>query len=115
MNTPQFLDLVWCRFPTREHPGRPGPKERPVLILGLSQDGSLVAAAYGTSQAHQQIRAWEILVPTGRNILTIFDLTRIAKLPHTPEYFPGRPRLGRLPENLLGELKKAVASAQQQR
>ncbi len=60
MKAPAPLDIVWCRFPEREHPERPGPKERPVLVLAVSSDGMLVATAYGTSQAHGQLRAWNI-------------------------------------------------------
>lgn len=112
---PDFLDIVWCRFPLRETPTQPGPKERPVLILGTAEDGCLLAAAYGTSQAHGQLTAWQMAVLTAPRTKTVFDLTRVARLPCTTEYFPLKPRLMVLPANQHQDLAKAVAAAKAQR
>lgn len=112
---PDFLDIVWCRFPLRENPTQPGPKERPVLILGIAEEGSLLAAAYGTSQAHEQLAAWQLAVLTAPRTNTVFDLTRVARLPYTTGYFPLKPRLMVLPANLHQDLAKAVAAAKAQR
>ena len=108
---PDFLDIVWCRFPLRETPSQPGPKERPVLIVGIAEDGSLLAAAYGTSQAHGQLKAWQLAVLTAPRTNTVFDLTRVARLPCTTEYFPNKPRLMVLSLHQHADLARAVAAA----
>ena len=112
---PDFLDIVWCRFPLRENPTQPGPKERPVLIVGIAEDGSLLAAAYGTSQAHGQLTAWQLAVLTAPRTNTVFDLTRVARLPFTVDYFPNKPRLMVLPAHQHQDLAKAVEAAKAQR
>jgi hypothetical protein len=108
---PTFLDVVWCYFPTRERPAVPGSKARPVLILGLSEDGSLIAAAYGTSQAHRAPRSFEVVHEAHPGTFTTFDLSRLAKVPHSSAYFPSIPKLQPFPERRVPELLRARAAA----
>lgn len=115
MKIPSALDIVWCRFPEREHPNQPGPKQRPALILAIGNNGTLVAAAYGSSQAHSQLRAWHLALDLQRGKVTVFDLSRRAVMPFTPEYFPDKPKLGSWPKARHAELIAAVAAAKAQR
>lgn len=115
MRKPAPLDIVWCRFPTRENPDHPGPKLRPVLVLGDQQGGKLVVVAYGTSQAHQAPRSYEITLRLAADLTTVFDLSRLAPVPFTPDYFPAKPRLAVWPLSRLTELVGARAAAQAMR
>lgn len=113
MRLPRFLDVVWCRFPLWEAPDVPGPKARPVLVLGDTENGMLVVAAYGTSQAHAAPKEWEIHHEAQRGTLTTFDLLRMADIPATREYFPaGMPILRKFPAERMPELLAANAAAQ---
>ena len=112
MRLPRFLDVVWCCFPLREAPDVPGPKARPVLVLGDTESGTLVVAAYGTSQAHAAPKTWEIRHEAQRGTLTTFDLLRMADIPATREYFPGgMPVLRKFPTERVPELLAANAAA----
>lgn len=88
MRRPRFLDVVWCHFPERERPDAPGPKARPVLVMGVAGNGELIVAAYGTSQAHAAPKDWEVRHEAQRGMLTSFDLSRMAGVPATAAYFP---------------------------
>lgn len=113
MRLPRFLDVVWCRFPLSEAPDIPGPKARPVLVLGDTEDGTVVVAAYGTSQARAAPKDWEVRHEAQRGTFTTFDLLRMADIPATRDYFPARmPVLRRFPAERVPELLAASAAAQ---
>ena len=106
------LDVVWCKFPLRETPDVPGPKARPVLVLNVLPDGTVIAAAYGTSQAHAAPRDWEIRHEAQRATLTTFDLMRVVDMPATRDYFPsGLPVLRAFPTARFAEIQAADAAA----
>jgi len=109
---PRPLDVVWCRFPLREAPDVPGPKARPVLVLNVLPDGTVIAAAYGTSQAHAAPRDWELRHEAQRGMLTTFDLLRVVDLPATRDYFPsGLPALRAFPAARFADVVAADAAA----
>lgn len=112
MRRPRPLDVVWCRFPLREAPDVPGPKARPVLVLNVLPDGTVIAAAYGTSQAHAAPRDWELRHEAQRGMLTTFDLLRVVDLPATRDYFPsGLPALRAFPAARFADVVAADAAA----
>lgn len=86
-----------------------------MLVLAVSSDGMLVASAYGTSQAHGQLRAWNIEFEIQRGTVTVFDLSRVAAIPMTTQYFPGKPKLGTWPKARRSKLADAVAAAKARR
>jgi hypothetical protein len=54
---PKAGDIVQCRFPESKV-GRPGPKDRPVLVVEVEQapedeSASIVRVAYGTTNRHR--------------------------------------------------------------
>ncbi|MGH8454726.1 MAG: type II toxin-antitoxin system PemK/MazF family toxin, partial [Nevskiales bacterium] len=55
-------DIVWCRFPQREHI-RPA-KPRPALVLSVMDDASpvRVRVTYGTSRGTHSVAATEMLI-----------------------------------------------------
>jgi hypothetical protein len=79
------------------------------LVLAVSEDNMLVASAYGTSQAHAQLRAWNLCIELQAGVMTVFDLSRVAAIPLDPQYFPRKPRLGAWPKARRAEI--AVADA----
>lgn len=112
MRKPRPLDVVWCKFPLREAPDLPGPKPRPVLVLNVLPDGTVIVAAYGTSQAHAAPQDWEIRHEAQRGTLTTFDLMRIADMPATRDYFPsGLPVLRVFPALRFAEIEAADRAA----
>jgi hypothetical protein len=112
VKSPKPLDVVWCNFPLREALDSPGPKARPVLVLNILPDGTIIAAAYGTSQAHAAPRDWELRHEAQRGTLTTFDLSRVLQLPATREYFPlGLPALRTFPAARFAEIVAADAAA----
>lgn len=112
MKSPKPLDVVWCNFPLREVIDAPGPKARPILVLNIAPDGTVIAAAYGTSQAHAAPRDWELRHEAQRSTLTTFDLSRVLPLPATRDYFPpGLPALRAFPVERFAEVVAADAAA----
>lgn len=112
MRPPRPLDVVWCKFPLREAPDVPGPKARPVLVLNVLPDGTVIAAAYGTSQAHAAAQDWELRHEAQRGTPTTFDLLRVSHMPASPDYFPsGLPVLRAFPAARFAEVLAADAAA----
>jgi hypothetical protein len=98
------FDVVWCKYPTREDPGRPGPWARPVLVLDnrLMEDTdgtewAAITAAYGTDARNiKNLDATRhVLIPenefraVGLHKPTIFnvDLSNRRRMPWAEEYF----------------------------
>ena len=110
-------DIYWCLYPERERPGRPGPKERPGLTIGWvpaerpSQDPKLVVV-YGSSQAHQMLKPWQIVVMlSGQSKPTVFDFRNRILLPCTDQYFPRFRRLDRLDASWEPAVEAALVAA----
>ncbi|HMO47417.1 MAG TPA: hypothetical protein PKB14_15460 [Rubrivivax sp.] len=83
-----------------------------MLVLNVLLDGTVVAAAYGTSQAHAAPQAWEVRHEAQRGTLTTFDLLRAADLPATREYFPsGLPAMRAFPALRFAEIEVADRAA----
>lgn len=107
---PKAGDIVQCRFP--EEVGRPGPKERPALVLEVEEalddpTGCVITVAYATSQRINTVYPGEFViepnVATGLTVATKFDLVNRHRLPFDDAWFapaPGKrplhPRRGRL-------------------
>jgi mRNA-degrading endonuclease toxin of MazEF toxin-antitoxin module len=107
---PKLADIVQCRFP--EEVGKPGPKERPALVLQIEQaaddpDGYVVVVAYATSQHTDRVFPGEFVITpgpkTGLTKATKFDLVNHHALPFNDEWFaaavgrtPPHPTRGRL-------------------
>lgn len=127
---PQPLDIVWCNFPERENPKRPGPKSRPALVRRwIESDQGLiyVEVAYGTTRENPLSAPYDLHIQNSGEIdkcgllrHTCFILDRMAMLPWAPEYFCVRkddgagPIVGRLTEDRIERLKflmKVRASA----
>lgn len=106
-SAPKPGDIVQCRFPERAL-GKPGPKERPALVIGVKTypDGSVdVEVAYGTSQGTTDVHAGELVLEksdpaAGLQKDTKFDLRNIARLPFNDEWFAPDParRFGEHPK-----------------
>jgi hypothetical protein len=119
VTTPPFRegDFVWCAFPERETPARPGPLHLAycLAITGASHNvaerGFTAIMAYTTSRpwpspasplgvfAFDKRQAAEL----GQTREFVMDLRRIAALPVTPTWFPrlhegGRGIQGRMPK-----------------
>ena len=102
-------DFVWCAFPERENPARPGPLHLAytLAVSGVvAPDGGrefTALAAYTTSQswlgaplplgvvAFDQQDAAKL----GQTRAFVMDLRRLAVLPLTLEWFPGLDQPGR--------------------
>ena len=100
---------MWCAFPERENPARPGPLHLAytLAVSGVATSGGgpefTALAAYTTSQSwpasplplgvfafNQQAAA-----NLGQTRAFVIDLRRLAALPLTPEWFPGLGQPGR--------------------
>ena len=106
-------DFVWCAFPEREAPLRPGPLHVAyVLAVATVGGGHGVMAAYTTSQP------WAGALPPGviafdgeeaaglgQTRAFVLDLRRLAYLPLTATWFP---RMGETGAGVLGRAPKAL-------
>lgn len=99
---PRPGDVVWCRFPFREMPGKPGAKPRPAIVRAVFLDRrtsrSSVEVAFGTSKKTDKLYKGEFLVatPSGRraaglDLATKFDLGRTVRIPWATQFFTVRP------------------------
>jgi hypothetical protein len=109
---PRPGDVVWCRFPFREMPGKPGPKARPAIVRAVFLDRrtsrSSVEVAFGTSKRTDRLYRGEFSIASpsgmraaGLDLPTKFDLARTVRLPWTREFFTAKPGRNRL---ILGSL-----------
>lgn len=112
-------DFVWCAFPEREAPLRPGPLHVAyVLAVAAVTGGYGVMAAYTTSQAWSGSMPPGVLVFTaeeaarlGQTRAFVLDLRRLAYVPLTAPWFPslaerGAGVLGRAPKTLRVRVNK---------
>ena len=111
-------DIVYCRFP--ETIGKPGPKPRPALVLGIVEfgDGTRgVRVAYGTSQKVDKLLAGEFSITpadgsayelSGLSFPTKFDLKNTHDLPYDENWFrvPPAAQFGQTPK--LGVLHASL-------
>ena len=130
---PLAAELVLCRFPQDLRRPRPGPKERPAIILrvyeAMPKEAFVrVQVCYGTSNLGRlYLHEFEILrsqhadefVSAGLSFDTKFDLRQQVTLPYTSEWFkvPERmpfgacPKLGVLHPLTVPRLVKAGRAA----
>ena len=126
---PSTGDIVWCLFP--ESLGKPGPKPRPALVIGVGKDHKhdvIVTVVYGTTKKLDRLYPSEFKIEKkdGRSFTlsglaydTKFDFNHRIKLPFCSTWFgkaPGQisvkePRLGVLAPNLVARAKKAFEQA----
>ena len=106
-------DFVWCAFPEREAPLRPGP-----LHVAYTLAVAAVAGGYGVMAAYTTSQPWSGALPQGviafdsaeaaslgQARAFVLDLRRLAYLPLTTAWFPhageeGAGVLGRAPKAL---------------
>lgn len=110
-------DFVWCAFPQREAPARPGPQHLAYALVvsdPVSGTQGALLAAYTTSRPWPADAAPPLgvfrfdrqqAVALGQARAFVLDARRIAYVPITPEWFPrlGQPGLcvqGRAPKAL---------------
>ena len=109
---PRPGDVVWCRFPFRDMPGKPGPKPRPAIVRAVFLDRRRsrcsVEVAFGTSKKTDRLYRGEFSIasPSGMRAAGLeappkFDLARSVRLPWTREFFTAKPGRTRL---ILGSL-----------
>jgi hypothetical protein len=100
--------FVWCRFPNRERPDRPGPKSRVGYVYAVTPSGQGAAAMLYTTTALWPGPNLPLgVVPVGgrhaaalgQKAFTI-DVRTVAVLPVTAEYFP---RLDREDHGVRGQ------------
>lgn len=97
---PAPLSIVWCAFPDHICPEKPGPKNRPALVLKVRYaddppaDRFLVKVVYGTSKLKSNRRPMDFRIENhGSRLLcrlpqaTRFDLDQVAWLPWAQPYF----------------------------
>jgi hypothetical protein len=114
LSLPPFPEgsFVWCAFPQREHPARPGPGEHIAYTLGISGTADFTAlVAYTSSQPWPEpTRPPGVFVfdqpaaaGLGQARAFVMDLRRLAAVPVTPAWFP---RLGQPGGGVLGHMPK---------
>jgi hypothetical protein len=106
-------DFVWCAFPEREAPLRPGP-----LHVAYTLAVAAVAGGYGVMTAYTTSQPWAGALPQGVIVFDsaeaaglgqarafLLDLRRLAYLPLTATWFP---RLAEEGAGVLGRAPKAL-------
>ncbi len=102
LSLPRALDIVWCRFPTRDKPSNPGPKSRPALVrsvyLNKNHTRARVEVTYGTSNQKLDTRPLDLVLANATDLAemglpqaTRFDLDATVTLPWCEEFFVPRP------------------------
>lgn len=121
---PALGDFVWCKFP--EVMGKPGPKSRPALVIGLFEEDHKVRVCYGTSQKTSQLHRGEIALDpqddgfsiSGLGARTKFNVTDYVDLPFTSEWFGEHkgmllssplPKMGTLHSSYMQEITRALS------
>lgn len=93
---PDPMDVVWCRFPYDEKPGRPGREPHPGLVFETNEyrEGQYaVKVAFGTSNVqrpngpHFVVSNFNAMRIAGLNKVTCFDLGRSKWLVWTTDWF----------------------------
>ncbi|MGI2205186.1 toxin of addiction system [Shewanella oncorhynchi] len=103
--------ILFAWFPSDEHPNRPGPKFRPVLVVDADPSGSQLRLAYGTSQRVDENYRGELTFRSHEmeklDKDTKFCLGRTRWVPVTPEYFVkdgNQVIIGTIPKNRVRDL-----------
>jgi hypothetical protein len=128
--------VLWCYFPHHEEPGRPrpGPKLRPVIVLGISRDANgqvQVDCVMGTSKTARANGMAELLLErpadlarTGLSCPTLFRFNEAGcrtRLPFTKTWFAPSLRTpndlvsGHLDARTMGLVTKAIDEARRLR
>lgn len=94
---PEPMDVVWCRFPYDETPGKPGDIAHPALVFEVMEyrEGKYaVRVAFGTSNMDRGDKAMNFQVSNfaaqraaGLAKETFFDLGRVKTLVWTDRWF----------------------------
>jgi hypothetical protein len=105
--------FVWCAFPEREAPSRPGP-----IHVAYTLAVAAVADGYGVMAAYTSSQPWAVPLPHGVIAFDsteaaalgqarpfVLDLRRLAYLPLTAAWFP---RLAAQGAGVLGRGPKAL-------
>ncbi len=106
-------DFVWCAFPEREAPLRPGP-----LHVAYTLAVAAVVGGYGVMAAYTTSQPWTGALPQGviafdsaeaaglgQARAFVLDLRRLAYLPFTAVWFP---RVAEEGAGVLGRAPKAL-------
>ena len=109
----QHGDFVWCAFPEREAPLRPGP-----LHVAYTLAVAAVGGGHGVMVAYTTSQPWSGALPQGvvafdgaeaaglgQTRAFVLDLRRLAYLPLTAGWFP---RVGEDGAGVLGRAPKAL-------
>ncbi|MBF7144760.1 MULTISPECIES: type II toxin-antitoxin system PemK/MazF family toxin [Pseudomonas] len=121
---PEPGDIVWAKFPELQNLGNPGPKPRPALVIGVSEEDHAIEVAYGTSKKTDKLYPGEFVldpadggfIASGLTGRTKFDVGRIEALPFDSDWFrpaPGvhinspLPKLGILHPSYMSKLLNA--------
>lgn len=101
---PAPLSIVWCNFPNHVVRDKPGPKQRPALVLSVRYADDppagrhLVRVIYGTSNLKSDKRPYDFVIANFATRLicrlpqaTRFDLDQVVWLPWCKEFFAARP------------------------
>jgi len=108
--------VISCWYPQHDKPSQPGPKFRPVLVVGFDSKAKRINVVYGSSQRTHQLGRGEItFTPDEINGLskdTKFSLRNAAWLPLCSDFFAcssGKYQiLGTIPKARLGQLEDAI-------
>lgn len=97
---PAPLSIVWCAFPDHIAPEKPGPKNRPALVLSVRYadnppaDRHVVRVVYGTSNLKSGQRPYDFIISNyGTRLIcrlpqaTRFDLDQVVWVPWAKPYF----------------------------
>ncbi|WP_156389145.1 type II toxin-antitoxin system PemK/MazF family toxin [Brevundimonas sp. Root1423] len=100
---PAPLSIVWCAFPDHIAPKKPGPKNRPALVLSVRfadnppEQRHVVRVIYGTSKLKSDNRPYDFSIENyGTRLIcrlpqaTRFDLDQVLWLPWAKPYFVAR-------------------------
>lgn len=124
---PTAFDVVWCKFPYRQHGTGPGPVARPCLVRqsfisdvqinGKQYPVGWIEVVYGTKQIDKFAAPRGLHVDSedekkacGLTEDTVFDLQESLKLPWSPVYFSsdgGKPTVsGRFTDAMIRRVRE---------
>ncbi len=119
------MDVVWCRFPYNEVPGKPQDPAHPALVFEVRefQPAKLsVLVAYGTSNLRRSDHSHNLVIQNvtemnfaGLDMPTLFDLGRVKRLVWTDHWFISpdtrkfdTPRIGKLSYEMQNHLRRIL-------
>jgi hypothetical protein len=118
-------DVVRCWWPHDDRPNKPGPKFRPVFVLGETMQAGQRAwvVAYGTTHTEAEretVNGGDVIVKSGSDMKgllkadTRFDFNYIRVIPATSKWFSagGMPmETTSLPEEMFGLVAESMRNA----